>query len=122
MAWHFKSGLSLATQIEDRLRRDIISGVYELGGQFPTVRQLAEDASVNPNTMQRALTQLENEGLIISLGTAGRIVTADSEVLEKSKNTEISSFIGDVIKSTKALNIEKDQFIELIKKGWDENE
>lgn len=122
LAWHFKSGLSIASQIVDKLRRDILNGAYETGAPFPTVRQLAEEASVNPNTMQRALTELENEGLLISLGTVGRIVTTDVEILEKAKKEELTSFIGEVIKSTKALNIEKDLFLELIKKGWDDNE
>ena len=121
LAWHFKSGLSIASQIVDKLRRDILSGAYETGAPFPTVRQLAEEASVNPNTMQRALTELENEGLILSLGTVGRIVTTDGEVLKKAKEEELSVFIDGVIKSTKAMNIEKDTFLELVKKGWDNN-
>lgn len=81
MAWTFNQKEAVFVQIADRLRRDILSGHYPLEGQIPTVRQLAFDAAVNPNTVQKALLLLEDEGLLYAKGTVGRFVTSDEAVL-----------------------------------------
>ena len=83
LAWKFKDGIPLTVQISDRIRQDILRGEYRAGEAFPTVRQLAAEASVNPNTVQKALVILENEGLLVTLGTAGRTVTEDGEKNQK---------------------------------------
>ena len=69
-------------QLAEQLSRRIVTGVYPPGSRFPTVRELAADAGVNLNTMQRALGQLENEGLVITNRTAGRTVTEEVSVLD----------------------------------------
>ena len=69
-------------ELAEQLARRIVTGVYPPGSRFPTVRELAADAGVNPNTMQRALGQLESEGLVITNRTAGRTVTEDVGVLD----------------------------------------
>ena len=68
-------------QLTEQLARRIITGAYPLGSRFPAVRELAAEAGVNPNTMQRALAQLESEGLVVTNRTAGRTVTEDEGVL-----------------------------------------
>ena len=85
MAWNFNQYESVFSQIANRLKLDIFNGKYPLGSQMPSVRQLAVDASVNPNTMQRALAVLEEEGLVYSHGTVGRFVTADAETVKHCK-------------------------------------
>ena len=72
-------------QIFDRLKKDIIRGKYPPNAQIPTVRQLACDMSVNPNTVQKALQILEDEGLIITRATLGKFVTSDTECIERVK-------------------------------------
>lgn len=119
MGWKFEPGLSLSQQIVDKLRSDIIGGRYECGTPFPTVRQLAEEASVNPNTMQKALTALEAEGLLVTQSTSGRVVTSDAAVIDEAREKVTATNIGKIIRDAKELGINKDELLEYIKKGWD---
>lgn len=122
MAWKFQSGLALCVQIVDRIRQDILKGVYVSGGQFPTVRQLAYDAGVNPNTMQKALSLLENEGLLVTNSTNGRTVTDDEGVLSEARRRALDSFTENIIKEAKNMSLGMSDLIENIEKGWDRNE
>ena len=122
MAWKFESGLPLTEQIADRIRTDIINGVYKSSEPFPTVRQLAFEASVNPNTMQKALCIIEEEGLLVTLSTQGRIVTEDLALIEKARVGYQRKQLDSFIARAKELSITKEQFIEYVEKGWNENE
>ena len=82
MDFELQSSRPIWQQLSEQLARRIVTGVYPPGSRFPTVRELAADAGVNPNTMQRALGQLESEGLVITNRTAGRTVTEDVGVLD----------------------------------------
>ena len=82
MAWQFNRSEAVFLQIARRLRNDILSKKFPTDKQFPTVRMLASEAAVNPNTMQKALSQLESEGLLYTRGTIGRFVTKDEETLQ----------------------------------------
>ena len=122
MAWKFESGLALTVQIMNRLRKDILKGVYESGCRFPTVRELAYDAGVNPNTMQKALSLLEKEGLLVTNSTVGRTVTDNADVLSEAKSKSLDAFTKNVIKEAKHMSLDMCDLIENIKKGWDQNE
>ena len=97
MAWTFGSSLPLYIQIADRIRANIVCGVYAKQEKLPAVRELALEASVNPNTMQRAFTCLENEGLVITAGTMGRFVTDDDRVIREARENMASMFVGDFL-------------------------
>ena len=73
----FDRNVPVFLQIKDRLKSDILNGVFSPRDKIPSVRQLALDMSVNPNTVQRALNILEEEGLIVTEGTTGKFVTDD---------------------------------------------
>lgn len=79
--WSFVSDRPVWTQITEQMRQRIVAGVYPSGEKLPSVRDLAMDAGVNPNTMQRALAQLEADGLAVSNRTSGRAVTDDEEAI-----------------------------------------
>jgi len=85
MNWKFSGDRPVYQQIMELMRGGIVKGELPPGGKVPSVRELAAQAQVNPNTMQRAMTELEREGLLISGGTSGRTVTEDPEVLEKMR-------------------------------------
>lgn len=68
-------------QLAEQLRQRIVTGEYPPGSRFPSVRELAAEAGVNPNTMQRAMAQLESDGLVITNRTAGRTVTDREDIL-----------------------------------------
>ena len=122
MAWKFDPGVSLSEQITDKIRQDIIAGVYPAGSPFPTVRQLAFEASVNPNTIQKSLTALENEGLLITLSTQGRIVTEDEDLIRRSGEITKSKEVAKIIALARETSLSLDELITLLKKGWTENE
>ena len=103
-------------QIADRVRADILEGRYPPDSQIPSVRQLAFEAAVNPNTMQRALTQLEDEGLLNSRGTLGRFVTSDTAILEAARAIMREETVRNLLKEAYALGITKSDLIRLIQK------
>ena len=83
MNWNIRNDAPVYTQLVDQIARAIILGQFPPGGRLPSVREFAADAGVNPNTMQRALAQLETEGLVRTERTAGRYVTEDTELIEQ---------------------------------------
>lgn len=81
MNWKLTGDSPVYQQIMAAIRGAILKGELEPGRKVPSVRDLAAQAQVNPNTMQRALTELEREGLLVGGGTSGRTVTRDETVL-----------------------------------------
>lgn len=81
MGWNITDNGPIWVQLHQQLMQRIVAGVYPKGSRVPTVRELAAEAGVNPNTMQRALAQLEAEGLVVTNRTTGRTVTEDGEVV-----------------------------------------
>ena len=79
MSWIFSGDKPIYTQLVERLQLRIVTGEYPPGSRLSSVRDLAAEAAVNPNTMQRALSELENTGLVYTQRTAGRFVTEDGE-------------------------------------------
>lgn len=82
MEWNIIGGRPIWQQLKEQIAMGIVTGAYPPGSRLPSVRELAADAGVNPNTMQRALTELERDGLAKSKGTIGRVVTEDPQVVE----------------------------------------
>ena len=81
MNWKFTGERPVYQQIMAAIRGAVLKGELAPGGKVPSVRDLAAEARVNPNTMQRALTELEREGLLVGGGTSGRTVTTEEAVL-----------------------------------------
>ncbi|HHW30641.1 MAG TPA: GntR family transcriptional regulator [Clostridiaceae bacterium] len=86
MPWDLKSDRPIYAQLIEQIEIKICSGIYPLGSKLPSVRDLAQEASVNPNTMQRALAMLEENGLLYTSRTSGRFVTDDVNVVNQTKN------------------------------------
>ncbi len=82
MDWQITDGRPVWLQLKEQIAKGILTGTYPLGSRLPSVRELAMGAGVNPNTMQRALTELERDGLAHSMGTMGRVVTEDRTIIE----------------------------------------
>lgn len=89
MNWKFTGDRPVYQQIMAAIRGSILQGELPPGGKVPSVRDLAAQAQVNPNTMQRALTELEREGLLVSGGTSGRTVTTDEGILEAMRQQNL---------------------------------
>ena len=91
-----------------------------MGGSFPTVRELAEDAGVNRNTMQRALSELENEGFVITNRTAGRTVTTDEGLVLRMKEKIAKQNIDQFIREMAAIGYSADDVVKMIKERGEE--
>ncbi len=85
MPWNLDNDRPIYIQLMERIQQDIISGVYQPGDKLPSVRDLAVEAAVNPNTMQKALSELERCGLVYSQRTSGRFITDDASMIRKMK-------------------------------------
>ncbi len=85
MEWIFRADLPIYTQLVSQVTMAILSGEYPPGSRLPAVRELASQAGVNPNTMQRAMAELEQSGLIYSQRTSGRFVTDEGAVIEEAR-------------------------------------
>ena len=114
MAWSFNGREPVFMQIVQRLRADIICGKYSPDEQFPSVRQLASIAAVNPNTMQKALTCLEEEGLLYNKGTVGRFVTVDEAVIDRAREELRRQMVKNMLFEARALGITENELINYI--------
>ncbi len=88
MPWEISSERSVYLQLVDIIKQKIMSGEYQPGQRLPSVRELAVDAAVNPNTMQRALSELEREGLLYTQRTSGRFVSEDAGLIAGLRMSE----------------------------------
>lgn len=116
MSWKLTDASPIWLQLHKRLSLRIATGGYPLGGRVPPVRELAAEAGVNPNTMQRALAQLESDGLVCSNRTAGRTVTMDEEVLTALRRRLAEEKIQDYLQSMADLGFSKDEAVKLLER------
>ena len=115
MSWTLEGGQPIWQQLCRRLERQIVAGEYPPGGRLPPVRELAAQAGVNPNTMQRALAQLESDGLTAANRTAGRTVTADPDVIENLRRRLARLAMASYLEDMTALGYSRQQAAELLK-------
>ncbi|MBD5500703.1 MAG: GntR family transcriptional regulator [Lachnospiraceae bacterium] len=116
MAWNLNSDRPIYTQILEKIQVRIVSGIYQPGEKIPSVRELAAEAGVNPNTMQKALSELERSKIIITQRTSGRIVTEDLEMIKKTRNQLAKDQIEAFIKRMEALGFSKEDIIALLER------
>ncbi len=123
MQFEIRDSRPIWQQLSQQLRERIVKGDYPPGSHFPTVRELAAQAGVNPNTMQRAMGQLETDGLVITNRTSGRTVTDREEVLAEMRRTLALQRTEEYLKDLKALGLDRAAARELLEaKGEGENE
>lgn len=100
MSWNFDEKSPIYIQIAKHIKMKIISQEIKSGDQLSTVRELAEEAGVNPNTMQRAFSELEQEGMVFSKRTSGRFVTEDEKLIKQKRHElateELQSFVQNM--------------------------
>ena len=96
MEWKIDNNKPVQIQLVEQLKVKIISGEIELDSKLDSVRSLAADAMVNPNTMQKALAELEREGFVYSKRTSGRFVTDNTELIENERK----NLVKDNVKKT----------------------
>ena len=105
MGERFDTSRPIYAQIVERLKAKILAGVYPPGGHLDSVRDLAAAAGVNPNTMQRALQELESRGLLQAQRTAGRTVTADDTALQALRRRRAGALAAEFLHQMQALGL-----------------
>lgn len=116
MAWDIKSDRPVYAQLMEQIRQKIICGEYPIGSKLSSVRDMAADAGVNPNTMQKALAELEREGLLYSQRTSGRFITEDKSVVMKMREELAKEQIQKFIKTMEQLGFSIVEIKEMMNK------
>ena len=122
MLWIFDSNTPIYTQLVEQLTLRIVTSVYAPGQRIPPVRELAVEAGVNPNTMQRALGELERLGLVYSQRTSGRFVTEDITMIETAKQELASRRIREFLGAMKDLGFSGREIADLIAAAQEKEE
>ena len=114
MQWQFSNEMPIYSQLVEQIKIGIVSGMFPPGERLPSVRDLATEAGVNPNTMQRAMTELERDGLVYSQRTAGRFVTEDHAVIQAAKRDLAQRHIHAFLAAMLRLGYRREEIISLL--------
>ena len=114
MKWDLDSERPVYIQLIEQIQAGIISGYYKPGDKLPSVRDLAADAMVNPNTMQKALAELERTSLIYTNRTSGRYITSDEVMIKKLKGMSAKDLVEEFIDKMKQLGFEPEETLTLV--------
>ena len=115
MPWNLDNDRPIYLQLMERIQHDIISGVYKPGDKLPSVRDLAVEAAVNPNTMQKALSELERCGLVYSQRTSGRFITDNTNMLKEMRTELAREHIQDFFEQMRKLGFSDEDTLEMIR-------
>ena len=114
MDYNFDNERPIYIQLVEKIRIEIVSGKLKKGQKIPSVRELALMMKVNPNTMQKALVELENEKLIYTERTNGKYVTEDEKLIERVKNELAKEKVENYINSMNSIGISFDEAIKYL--------
>ena len=117
MPWDLDNDRPIYLQLMEKIQLDIVAGVYKPGDKLPSVRDLALEAAVNPNTMQKALSELEQSGIIYSQRTSGRFVTEDTAMIEHVKEEIAEEKIKEFFKVMNSLGLKPGDTLKLVEKA-----
>lgn len=111
--------MPIYVQIMNKIREAIASGELKPGERVSSVRELAQDFEVNPNTMQRALTELEREGLLISERTSGRFVTEERSLIEKARLEMAQKAADNFCREMMALGFDEGEMVNFFRRRFE---
>lgn len=114
MAWDLKSDRPIYTQLIEQIEMMIFSGVYPPGSKLPSVRDMAQDAAVNPNTMQRALARMEEVGLVVTHRTSGRSITEDDNMIKQAKTALAQEQVSEFLEKMQKLGFGKTEVLTIL--------
>ena len=118
----FHSSLPIYSQLMTRIREQIVSGALPPGARLPSVRELAAQLSVNPNTVQRALQEMERGGLVYTQSTSGRYVTEDREAIARCREELAAERTADYLGAMEQLGFTREELIALLQGQTKEEE
>ena len=115
MDWVFTEDRPIWQQLMEQITLLILNGDYPPGSRLPAVRELAAQAGVNPNTMQRAMAQLEQKGLAVGSRTAGRTVTEDTAVIQAARRERAKAAVTSCLRILEELGYSREDALAIIK-------
>ena len=121
MEWKFRSDQPIYSQLVEQIKLGIVSGNFQPGERLASVRDMAAEAGVNPNTMQRALQELERDGMVYSQRTAGRFVTEDMRVIEFAKKQFAEEQIRGFLEAMGKLGYGRAEILAVLEEGVKED-
>ena len=122
MRWQIQGDRPIYIQLLEQIKLGIISGALPAGSRLPSVRDLAAEAKVNPNTMQKALDELGREGLVFSQRTSGRFITEDHALLEQLKKELVAQHLEQFLGQMRSIGLTRDEVLAIIKEKLNEEE
>ena len=122
MIWNFRGDLPIYSQLVEQIKLGIVSGVFPPGERLASVRDMAAEAGVNPNTMQRALQELERAGLVCAQRTAGRFVTEDLRVIDLAKRKLADEQVRSFLEAMGKLGYGREEILSLLSEEKEEEE
>jgi DNA-binding transcriptional regulator YhcF (GntR family) len=120
MDWKFRNGIPIYLQIIDEMTMRIASGAYKPGEKLPSVRDLSMEAGVNPNTMQKAMAELERKKLVFSERTSGRFVTEDESVLKELHEELAKKYFAELSEKLTKIGMTGEEIAEAIRSWLEE--
>lgn len=112
--WEFKNDRPIYIQIVEHIKLGICSGEYKAGDKLPSVREMATEAAVNPNTMQKAMMELERNGMVRAERTAGRFITDNTELLDEIKNNLAKEYITEFVAKMKKIGLDERDIVRMM--------
>ena len=117
-----KSKQPLYEQLVDQLRRQLILGVTKAGAAMPSVRQLATELGINPNTIQKAYRRMEDEGMIVSVPGRGSFVSEDlAGLLEKQREDQQEKTL-QMLRTCREMGLSKETVAKLVEQAYEEGD
>lgn len=120
--WSFSNDIPIYSQIVEQIKKQIISGKLKPGDRLSTVRDLANEAGVNPNTIQRALSELERMELVYSQRTSGRFITDNEDLIQRAKSEYAGRKIREFLQSMREIGLSEKEIIKIIESEETKNE
>lgn len=112
--WKFSNETPIYNQIVEQVEAKIISGEYPSGSRFPSVRELAFEVGVNPNTMQKAMAELERRNLVETIRNSGRLVTENNEIINDLKKNKVNRIIGEMVSKLIGMGYQSSEIVEMV--------
>lgn len=122
MKWHFNNDTAIYIQLVEQIKAAIVTGEFPSAERLPSVRDMAMEAGVNPNTMQRAMAELEREGLVCAQRTSGRFVTENTALIRQAKHSLARRHVESFLSSMAELGMEHEEIINLLEQEKGSNQ
>ena len=116
MKFEFDNNMPIYIQLVEQMKIYIISGKFVSGDRLPSVRDLALQSKVNPNTMQKALSELEELGLIYTERTNGKFVTENKKLIDKFRNNYAKELSMQFFSNMNNIGFNNEEIFEYLKK------